>query len=166
MLPMQHFLLGTNLGQWPPHESVLVNQFRLGFLQGDFLTAPPPPPWGFFTLSLGHLPIRFCFICPSFCFISPSNLLHFPNKLLHLPNNLLHFPNRLLHFPNEILTSPSRFCFTLPKTRTQFFDIFSLFSSLELNFKQFYFRELLINMPCHRLSKWYNPQALVLVQTS
>ena len=30
------FLLVTNLGQWPPHESVLVNQFRLGFLQGDF----------------------------------------------------------------------------------------------------------------------------------
>ena len=44
MLPMQHFLLGTNLGQWPPHESVLVNQFRLGFLQGDFLTAPLTPP--------------------------------------------------------------------------------------------------------------------------
>ena len=56
------------------------------------------------TLSMGHLPIRFCFICPSFCFISPSNLLHFPNKLLHLPNKLLHFPNRLLHFPNKILT--------------------------------------------------------------
>ena len=36
------FLLVTNLGQWPPHESVLVNQFRLGFLQGDFLTAPHP----------------------------------------------------------------------------------------------------------------------------
>ena len=82
---------------------------------------------GYFTLSMGHLPIRFCFICPSFCFISPSNLLHFPNKLLHLPNKLLHFPNRLLHFPNKILTSPSLFCFTLPKTRTQFFDIFSLF---------------------------------------
>ena len=90
---------------------------------------------GYFTLSMGHLPIRFCFICPSFCFISPSNLLHFPNKLLHLPNKLLHFPNRLLHFPNKILTSPSLFCFTLPKTRTQFFDIFPFFSSSELNFE-------------------------------
>ena len=91
--------------------------------------------WGYFTLSMGHLPIRFCFICPSFCFISPSNLLHFPNKLLHLPNKLLHFPNRLLHFPNKILTSPSLFCFTLPKTRTPFFDIFPFFSSSELNFE-------------------------------
>ena len=70
--------------------------------------------WGYFTLSMGHLPNTFCFISPSSCFISPSNLLHFPNKSLRFPNSLLHFPNRLLHFPNTVSHFPNTFCVTLP----------------------------------------------------
>ena len=83
--------------------------------------------WGYFTLSMGHLPNTFCFISPSSCFISPSNLLHFPNKSLRFPNSLLHFPNRSLHFPNTVSHFPNTILCHFAKHRIKVFfcDLFS-----------------------------------------
>ena len=111
-----------------------------------------PTHFASFPHQVASFPHQICFISPTNCFVSPTVCFISPTDCFISPTKF--------SLPHHYFASLCQ------KLEHNFLIFFPFFSSLELNFKQFYFRELLINLPCHRLSKWYNPQALVLVQTS
>ena len=111
-----------------------------------------PSDFASFAHHFASFPHQICFISPTNCFISPTNCFISPTDCFISPTKF--------SLPHHYFASLCQ------KLEHNFLIFFPCFSSLELNFEQFFFRELLINLPCHRLSKWYNPQALVLVQTS
>ena len=111
-----------------------------------------PSDFASFAHHFASFPHQICFISPKNCFISPTSCFISPTDCFISPTKF--------SLPHHYFASLCQ------KLEHNFLIFFPCFSSLELNFEQFFFRELLINLPCHRLSKWYNPQALVLVQTS
>ena len=151
-----HICVHCASGQWPPPDATVLCGSCISHCSSGWyalcLWGISPSDFASFAHHFASFPHQICFISPKNCFISPTSCFISPTDCFISPTKF--------SLPHHYFASLCQ------KLEHNFLIFFPCFSSLELNFEQFFFRELLINLPCHRLSKWYNPQALVLVQTS